>query len=94
MHADRPACESEEIRFVKCARPHIHVHTHTHFTLCKLSAGTVCVVPVVILIPSEEPRHGSNELESWSRNPAECVCVCVCQIKSREGWSGVHVRLD
>ena len=55
------------------------------------------MVPVVILIPSEEPRQGSNELEAWSRGPAEresvCACVCVAQLKSRDGCSGVHVCL-
>lgn len=61
MHADKLARESEEIRFVERS------HTHTqapHFTPCKLSTATLCVIPVVILISSEDPRQGNNELES------------------------------
>lgn len=72
MQADRPARESE-IRFVKCAHTRTDVHTHT--SPCVNLPLVQSVVPVVILIPSEEPRQGSNELESWSRGPAECECV-------------------
>lgn len=59
MHADKLAHESERIRFVQ--------HTHARaldFTLCKLSTATLCVIPVVILISSEEPCQGNNELKS------------------------------
>ena len=79
MHADKLAHESEEIRFVQ--RAHIYTHTHAlNFTLCKLSTATLCVIPVVILISSEEPCQGNNELKSWGRGHAEwlCVVVCVC----------------
>ncbi len=61
MHADKLGHESEKIRFVR--RTHAQTHAFV-FTLCKLSTATLCVIPVVILISSEEPCQGNNELKS------------------------------